>query len=232
MKLKYLLSIMILILFAACKKDNYEVPGITLKGHVVYRGEAINVEQSFDNPSNIELWQPGFGKLAAIPLPIAQDGAFSQALFNGQYKLTMQNGTGPWMWKTNAQGKPDTLYIDLKGDQTMDVEVTPYYMIRNPKFNLSAGKVKVVFDLEKIITDANGKDIQSVTLYLNKTQFVSGAYSIASTTSQPVINLNGITLEVNVPTLTPAQNYVFARIGVTIAGVNRLLFSPVQKLTF
>ena len=43
---------------------------------------------------------------------------------------------------------------------------------------------------------------------------------------------NNISLTVAVPSITPTQNYVFARIGVKIAGVEDLLFSALKKIQF
>ncbi len=77
-------------------------------------------------------------------------------------------------------GKPDTVVINLKGSQSLDLEVTPYYMIRNSQIAAAAGNVKATFKVDKIITDANAKDIENVTLYINKTQFVSPANNIAT----------------------------------------------------
>ncbi|GAA4306860.1 hypothetical protein GCM10023149_00280 [Mucilaginibacter gynuensis] len=232
MKIKYILSIAVLSILAGCKKDNYDAPGLRLNGRVVYQGEAINVEQPFENPANIELWQPGFGKLAAIPMPIAQDGSYSQELFAGNYKLTMQPGNGPWMWRTNAAGKPDTVFLDFKGNQTLDLEVTPYYLIHNFTNAVKGRNIIANFKADKIITDANAKDIEYVNLYVNKTQFVSGGYNIASRryNNDAIIDPSNVTFNKFIPTLSPTQDYVYARIGLKIAGVDKLVFSPVQKV--
>jgi hypothetical protein len=37
---------------------------------------------------------------------------------------------------------------------------------------------------------------------------------------------------VSVPAISPAQAYVFARIGLKIAGVEERIFSPVKKITY
>ncbi|MNL75245.1 hypothetical protein D3C87_2010180 [compost metagenome] len=43
-------------------------------------------------------------------------------------------------------------------------------------------------------------------------------------------DLNAINLTATVPALSPAQNYVFARVGVKIKDVEDMVFSPVQKV--
>jgi hypothetical protein len=45
MKIKFHHIIIALLLTATgCKKDNYDAPSVTLKGHLTYKGENINVE--------------------------------------------------------------------------------------------------------------------------------------------------------------------------------------------
>lgn len=231
MKIKFHYIFIVGLAFAAisCKKDNYEAPGTTFSGRVVYQGTPINVEH---NQVYIELWQSGFGKNGAIGMPVSQDGTFSSLLFNGNYKLTIPNGQGPFMWK-NTGGKPDSVALAITGNQSMDLEVTPYYMVRNTQLTYAGGNVNATFKVEKIITDAlNGKDVERVTLFVNKTQFVSGGDNISKTdlVITPTTDWNSVTLTSNVPTISPTQNYVFARVGIKISGIEDMIFSPVTKV--
>ncbi len=227
----YIVLIAVFASAVSCKKDNYEAPTSTLKGRIVYQGEAIGVER---DQVPYELYQYGFGKVGALGSSFAQDGTFSALLFDGNYKFIIPNGQGPFMWKQTATGAPDSLAITLSGTQTLDVDVTPYYMIRTPQITGSGGNVSATFKVEKIITDANAKDIDRVSLYINKTQFVSGADNIAITdlSGSAITDPNNITLSVKVPAIVPTQNYVFGRIGLKIAGVEDMIFSPVQKIQF
>ena len=217
------------ILFS-CKKDNYKEPSSALSGKIVYKGEAINVE-NYQVP--YQLYQFGFGKVGSIDGSFTQDGTYSALLFNGNYKLIIPNGQGPFKWKQLASGAPDSIAITLNGNQTLDLEVTPYYMIRTPTLTGGAGKVSALFKAEKIITDASAKNIERVSLYINKTQFVSGANNIAKIdlAGSAIADPNNISLSVTVPNITP-QTYVYARIGLKIEGVEDLIFSPLQKITF
>jgi len=234
MKIKFH-YIIIALLFAAtgCKKDNFDAPSVTLNGHLTYNGEHINVEY---NQVPFQLFQPGFGKTGAINGTFDQDGAYSVLLFNGNYKFTMGANQGPFMWKEVSAGKRDTLAINLTGNQTVDIEVMPFYMIRQAAFTAATGSVKATFNIEKVITDANAKDIERVSLYINKTQFVSGNNdnNIAQTNlnGSAITSLNNISMTVSIPAITPTQNYVFARVGVKIAGVEDMIFTPVSKITF
>lgn len=215
----------------SCKKDNYNPPNSQLSGRVVYQGEAIGVEYG---QVPFQLYQYGFGKVGAIEGTFAPDGSYSMLLFDGEYKLIIPNGQGPFMWKQTAGGAPDSLTINLKGSQTLDLEVTPFYMIRNPQITGTATSVSASFKLEKIITDASAKNVERVSLYINKTQFVgpSTRLEVKDLPGGDITDPNNISIQVAVPSMTPAQNYIFARIGVKIAGVEDMLFSPAQKITF
>ena len=215
----------------SCKKDNLKEPSSTLSGRLVYKGEGFGVEK---DQVPFQLYQYGFGKVAPIAQTFAQDGTYSSVLFDGQYKLIVPNGQGPFLWKQTAAGNPDTVTINLNGSQTLDLEVTPYYMIRNPQITVSGGKVNATFKVEQIITGAAGKAIENVTLYINRTQFVSGGNNIATAgmSGTAITDPNNITLSVTIPTITPTQNYVYARIGLKIAGVEDRIFSPLVQLTY
>ncbi|MNQ99284.1 hypothetical protein D3C85_1150100 [compost metagenome] len=107
-------------------------------------------------------------------------------------------------------------------------------MIRGATLTAATGKVNGFCKLEKIITDANAKDVESVSLYINKTQFVDGGNNIAvqELRGAAIADLNNLNTSVTIPGIVPAQNYVFARIGVKIAGVDDLIFTPVAKITY
>jgi hypothetical protein len=234
MKIKFH-YIIIALLFAAtgCKKDNFEAPKIKLSGHLVYQGEQVNVEL---NQVPFQLFQPGFGLNEEIKGSFDQDGFYSVLTFAGNYKLTMAANQGPFLWKEVSAGKRDTVAINLTGDQTVDLEVMPYYLVRQPVFTKAGSNINVTFNIAKIITGANAKDIERVNLYVNKTQLVSGAnyYNInkAEIAGSALTSLDNISMSVSVPTITPTQNYVFARVGIKIAGVEDMVFSPVAKVTF
>ncbi|MES2893259.1 MAG: DUF3823 domain-containing protein [Bacteroidota bacterium] len=230
-KFQFIGMLALLISAASCKKDNFDAPTSSLKGKLVYQGEAINVEH---DRVPFELYQYGFGKVGAIVQTFAQDGTYSSLLFNGTFKLIVPNGQGPFKWKQTAAGAPDSVTINMNGSQVLDLEVTPYYLIRTPQITAAGGKVMSNFKIEKIVTDATAKDIENVTLYVNKTQFVSGADNIANTGigGGAITDLNNVILSATIPNIVPTQNFVFARIGLKIAGVEDRIFSPVVKLTF
>lgn len=216
--------------FLSCKKDNYPPPGSQLTGALLYQGDSIGVEY---NQVTFQLYQYGFGKVAPIQGVFAQNGSLDALLFNGDYKFIIPNGQGPFLWKQTASGAPDTLDIVMNGNQSVNIEVTPYYMIRDAQISGGGGTVTATFKAEKIITDVNAKDIERVSLYINKTQFVSGANNIAVSdlSGADITDPNNISLSVPVPGL-PGQNYVFARVGLKIAGVEDMIFSPLKMVNY
>lgn len=224
-----MLLVAMVALLSACEKDNYAEPKSTLSGQIVYKGEPVGVEEG---QVRLQLWQPGFGKLAAIDAPVAQDGSYSVVLFDGNYKLAFPRGRGPFKTVQKDAATKDTLYVTVSGSQKLDVEVIPYYMIRTPQFSGGESKVNASIKLEKILTGVDGKDIERVSLYVNKTDFVSRATNVAVTdvAGATIKDLNAISLSAAVPALAPAQNYVFARVGVKIKDVEDMIFTPVQKV--
>jgi hypothetical protein len=229
--LKYSLVIGLGVFAFACKKDNYAAPSLILSGHITYKGEPINVEK---DQVPCQMYQYGFGQVGPISSTFAQDGSYSQVLSGGIYKIIIPNGQGPFLWKQTAGGNPDTVTVNLNSSQNVDLEVTPYYMIEDAQIAASGGNVTATFKINKVITDANAKDIERVSLYINKTQFVSGGNNIAATdiAGSDITDLNNVSASVAIPTITPTQNYVYARVGLKIAGVEDMIFSPLVKLDF
>lgn len=226
----FIILCVLAVSFASCSKDNYDAPGSAFTGRIVYQGTPIEVEY---NQVRFQLWQSGFGKLTPIDVVVKPDGSFSSLLFNGSYKLSFPGGQGPYMTLHNGSTK-DTLNVNINGSTNMDINVVPYYMVKNPQFSVNNGAVTGTFSLEKIITDVNAKNIERVALYLNNTIFVSGGANVAVTNldGSQIADMNNISLTTTIPTLTRTQNYIFARIGVKISGVEDMIFSPVKELTF
>ena len=229
MNFKYILMLVVLgSIGFSCKKDNYDPPSSSFTGRLVYQGEAIQVE--YDRVP-FEMYQYGFGKVGPINGTITPEGTFSHLLFNGDYKLVIRPGQGPFFWPQTS-GKADSIAININGNTTRDIEVEPYHMVRTPQLSFSGGKVNGTFKIEKIITDTRAKDVEKAVLFINKTIFVSNDNNIARAEigGGAIADPNNISLSVTVPTLNPTQNYVFARIGVKTKDVEDWIFSPVQKI--
>lgn len=229
-KLRLIILLGIVTAFvSSCKFDNYDAPGTYLKGHIVYNGDPINVSY---NDVTFQLWEPGWQLKYPIDVTVGQDGSYSALLFDSNYKLVFPKGQGPFRTVMNSATNSDTILVNLKGSQTLDIEVEPYYMVRNPQFTLSGKTLTATFKAEKIITDADARNIERVNLYINKTQFVDFRTNIASAeiAGGNITDPNSISMTVTVPDLVPTQNYVYARVGIKIAGIEDMIFSPVQKV--
>ena len=229
---RYIIIPVVAFSFYSCKKDNYSQPATLLTGAIMYNSDSIYVER---NQVPYQIYQYGFGKIGQIGsnTTFAQDGSYSQVLFDGDYKLIIPNGQGPFIWKQTSSGAPDSLAISLHGNQSVNLEATPYYMVRNTQISASGGTVTATFKAEKIITDPTiAKDIERVSLYINKTQFVSGGDNIGVTdmAGSAITDPNNISLSIIAPTIVPTQNYVYARVGIKIANVEDMIFSALQKV--
>lgn len=213
----------------ACEKDNYEPPSALLSGRLLYQGEPIYVE--YDRVS-YDLYQDGFGKTGPLGSTFTSEGEFSQLLFDGDYKMVIPGGQGPFVTLQNDAGGADTILIALRGNTTQNIEVTPFWMIRNPQLAAGGGNVTGTFALEQIATGDNAREIESATLYISKTLFANSQTNVASATvgGGDIIDVSNVSLSAEVPELVPTQNYVFASIGVKFAGVDDLIFSPTQKI--
>lgn len=228
-RFQFIIMLASVALLSSCEKDNYAEPKSVLSGRVVYQGEPIGVEY---NQVRLQLWQPGFGKLAAINAPIDQAGAYSSVLFNGNYKMVFPQGRGPFKTIQTSATQKDTIYVSLAGSKTVDVEVMPYYIFKSATFSGGESRVSVTAKLEQILKGADARDVESVTLFVNRTEFVSRATNIAtaSQNGEDIEDIANISLTTAVAPLTPTQDYVFARVGVKIKGIEDMLFSTVEKV--
>lgn len=228
MKTRYFIILLGLILtVASCEIDNYDEPETYFTGQITYQGEPIRVGA---DEVRFQLWQSGFGNEGPLDVHVAQDGSFSALLFNGEYRLDFLDGQGPWRANIVNQQQGDTIYINLNGDTNMDLEVTPWYMIRNAQFNLTGNTVEASADLEQIITGEDARNVERVTLYLNSTRFVSNESDENVTrTDADLSDLDNLNMSLNLPD-NYNRDYVFARIGVKIEGVEDMLYSRVEQL--
>lgn len=230
MKLQLIIILGIISSFLySCGLDNYDAPGSKLEGRLVYNSEPINVSY---NDVTFQLWEPGWQKKAEINVAVDQDGSYSALLFNANYKLIVPSNQGPFRSKTNTVTGSDTILVKVNGNQVLDIEVEPYYMIRNAQFAVTGRVITGTFKAEKIITGINAKNINEVAIYVNKTMFVDFRSNVASAklAGSALTDLNAISLNTTVPALTPVQTYVFVRVGLKIQGVEDMIFSPIVKV--
>lgn len=228
MKIKYfILFVGFALALVSCEIDNYDEPESFFTGRVVYNGTPIEVGAL---EVRFQLFQPGFGNLAPLDVHLDTDGSFSGRFFDGDYKLKFVDGQGPFKANYVNEQAGDTIFIQIKGNTEMDLEVTPYYMVKSSQFSATGNTVSGSISLDKIITGDEGREIEYVNLYINESQFVSNNddYNIGRADVE-VSSLDNIAGSINLPD-DYSKNYIYARMGIKIAGVEDLLFSEVTKL--
>lgn len=233
MKLHYIVYILLAMagILSGCEKDNFDPPKATLKGRVVYQDQPIgvrtpnvNADGTASNGVQLELWQPGFQVYSKIPVFVNQDGSFSASVFDGNYKLVLLRGTGPWV------DNSDTINVQVKGSSVVDVPVEPYYIIRNEQFQKAGDIVTATCNVQQV---SPSRAIERVTLYLGATQFVDvnnndGKIDI---TAAGIADLNQpLSFSLPIPAKLTSKGYFYGRIGVKTVGVAEMLYTPVQKI--
>ena len=127
--------------------------------------------------------------------------------------------------------------IGLAIDKNGDVWFSQFRTSRIGQLNPDTGQIKeystgtLTAGTYQIIADSDAKDIERVTLYVNKTQFVSdnGDYNIIASDGD-FSDLNNINISVDLPETTVNREQLYARIGVRMVGVEDMIFSPVEKI--
>jgi hypothetical protein len=227
-----LIMIVMVVVLTGCEYDNFEPPKATLTGRIVYQSQTIGVRSPIVNSNGnsttggvqLELWQPGYAVLQKIPVYVNQDGTFSAALFNGDYKLTLLRGNGPWADRT------DTINIQVKGSTVVDVPVDPFFIIKDETFQRDGTVINAKFNLQQIV--ASGQ-LERVSLYVGTTTIVDATNSAANVqlTASEIADLSQpVTLDLKLADNLAGRDYIFARVGVKTAGVSELLYSQVQKI--
>jgi len=214
------LALILAVPLAACEIDNYPAPNAEITGRVVYQGEPVNVRQ---NAIDLELWQDGFELRREIPVNLHQDGTFAARVFDGVYKLNLKEGVGPW------RDNPDTVQITLNGSESVDVPVEPYFIIEGESFTLNGNTLTAAFDVRRVV---EGSVFERVGLYVGRTQFVDSRYHLIRAEQEG--ELDGDTghfaLTLDLADAFASHPQLFVRAAVKTAGVEEMLYTPVDTL--
>ena len=218
---KYILLFIVAVGGVGCEKDNYSPPESLLTGKVVYEGQAIGVRS---NGVQLELWQHGYAFFTKIPVFVNQDGSFSALLFDGDYKLTRQNGVGPWINNT------DSIDVKVRGNTMVDVPVTPYTFVKTATYQRNGTAVTATVNLQTVST---ANPLESVRLYVYRNALIDDLNQDGIT----VVNAAGIpnvsqplSMNVTIPASLANADAVYVRVGVKTAGVAELAYSPAEKI--
>ena len=229
MKIKTIFSTLLLGLIVtttSCTKDNYDAPESTLMGRIVYKGEPLQLRGTSE-AIQLQLYQDGYEKHDPINVFVGQDGVYSAKLFDGEYKIVTRDHNGPWV---NSR---DTTIIQVKGNTTHDVEVTPFYTISNADISLAGNTVKANFTINKVA----GTKIDRIILLMNTTNFVDDVWHnilrADDADRESVWNAEGAySMEQDLTNNDAFQKAktVFARVCVWSSGADQGIYSPVVRL--
>lgn len=223
MKIKPFIYIILLSVISGalgCNKDNYDAPESMLTGRVVYDGQAIGVRT---NEVQLELWQHGYSLFTKIPVFVAPDGTFSARLFDGDYKLTMLRGSGPWVTRT------DSLDVKIQGNTIVDFPVTPYSLVRSATYQRNGSTITATANVETV---SQANPLESVNLYIFPTALVDNVNKTAETIvpATSITNPAAVTMNLSIPAALSGLEAVYVRVGVKTAGVAPLAFSPAERI--
>lgn len=221
MKFKTLKSCMILLIgliAASCEFDNFEEPKSTLTGRIVYNDKTLGLRS---NGVQLELWQHGYDLFQKIPIYVAQDGTFSAVVFDGDYKMTLIRGNGPWKDRT------DSLDVQVRGSQMIDVEVQPYFVISNTSYKVNGNSIAVTFTLENT---NSGRNLEYASIFMGRTILTDalrndGNYRLPM---QDIVFGTPMTVNVPIPGGLATRSEIFIRVGAKTAGVAELVYSQVE----
>ena len=207
------------LMVASCSYDNFDPPQSMLEGRVVYQGEPLALRSE---GVQLELWQRGYELFQKIPLHVDQDGSFSAALFDGDYKLTLLRGNGPWLDQT------DSIDVQIRGGKRLDVEVQPFYTVSAPQFNRSGSQLNASFQVNSINPV---RAVEMVAVYVGRTAILDGVRNEANMVVPGTeLDLSApLSLSLNLPANLSGRD-VYVRVGVKTAGVQELIYSPVEQL--
>lgn len=185
MKHYKIITVIIIGLFAiltSCKYDNYDPPKLVFKGGFTYKGSPF----LFDGRDNqdafkiLQLFQYGYGKSGTpITAQIMSDGSFQQLLFPGDYYITLKNTPYPFTfdnWGKSFENLYDTLAAHIINNYTLNIPVTPYFVISDVQTEVSGTDVIVHFKVHKI---QEGAKLVSGRLYVNTATLVNSGVAMS-----------------------------------------------------
>jgi len=216
------------------------------KGALLYNNvDTVFVQQSSGQDVNsatvyFNLYEPGaaYQNWKSTPIRVVVDasGNFSSLLFPDTYKLVMPAGVGPYI------ASSDTTVVTVNGNKTLNIPVTPYYLVRNftPVLHAQDSIVTASFKIEQIVTDANAMPVGSVLIYISRTIITDGGNNIAYTAvdGTSIVDPANVVLTAKIPDLAKIgglgiptnQKQFFVRVGIRFGSTE--VFSSTKAVTF
>lgn len=214
-----------LFLMTSCELDNFDAPQSQLKGRFVYEGEALQLRgTAYDGDCMMRAYQEGpeYEDQGSIDLFTNSDGEFNSLMYNGFYKLVLRQDRGPWI------PRKDTIEVTIKGSQTLDIQVTPYFLIKDAEIDFQDKVVRVKC---KIVQVAENASLDRAVIYISKTNLVDNVAKIAEKSFADLTPGEHVfTFDLNGNGITDDAKFLFARIGVKAREGNDYIFSKVTQL--
>ncbi|WBL22769.1 DUF3823 domain-containing protein [Zunongwangia sp. HRR-M8] len=216
----YTLITIFSFIIISCEKDNYDPPKARLEGRIMYQDQPIGVRS---NSAELELWQDGYALNEFIPVYIAQDGTYSAALFDGEYKMVRKNGN-PWLPQLN-----DTIIVQVSGNTQLNVPVTPYVTITNESFQLNGQQLNSSFQINQIVENS---ELQELIVILDNSILLDNNIN-TSTKTVDLENFefgDNFSVDMEIPENLKNEDYIFVRIGARSSMSNEFIYTNVQKI--
>ncbi len=178
----YLLILLAVMGFAACKYDNFTPPSVKLTGQLMYNGQPFLFDGRPDGGSDIvQLSQYGFGKSGGFTTAQVQaDGSFQQLVFPGAYHITMKNTPYPFVladWPKNAGNQYDTMHVNISGDYNLKVNVIPYFEITNVTGKVVGTDYVISFKVNQV---RPGAKLMKARAYANTAEIVNSSVRMSA----------------------------------------------------
>ncbi len=232
-KVIYILLVLTTTLFSSCEKDNYDEPNVMLTGAVMYQGDTLYLK---NGEVSLQLYEPGWATSSStyVTVYVDQFGKFSANIFGGKTYKMIRSSIGAW----ELPNASDTITFTAKGNTVQNIEIKPYYLIKNTNIQISNKVVTANFNIEEI---QSGSGVEYAQLCLFPNAIIDISNNSVNTTNVDS-NINGRLTDVNTGSNTITKtivesnllkyNFIYARVGIKVQGASALLYSPPFKLHF
>lgn len=222
-----------IVLITSCNKelDNRKYPTSRISGAFLYNGQPVTIMGTASDAGGsnmLQLTQNDPERFIAgnIRMFAKGDGTFTILTYDGNYTLNVTPGKGPWQ-------QPPAKTFDLKGEATVNFDVTPYHWMSNYTSTFVDSVFTAKFKLEKIVPTAN---LERVVIYFGTT-IITDITSKQAERAFTNTGLGDITVSFNLKNLTAAEKVAlrntgttYASVGVKTVGVSDLLYSKTVAL--
>jgi len=224
-------------LLQSCGKDNQvSYPSSIIKGAITYNGQPVRLMSS-NNQLNSGVATQNLNTLVLRqtgPQPLSlgdnrifanNDGTFSTNTFDGEYEIRPNTGRCPFQDFT-------PIPVSLKGEQTVNIPVTPYFWVSNYQTTFVDSVFTATFKLDRLVNTAA---LQEVRVYFNTTSKVDASAQVFSrpfTTTTGIVIGGNCTVSVNLKAMTLAEKLsvkattgkLWANMAVRITNVTDALY--------